>query len=354
MINEQPPEFMRTSSALDSTFTQYTVLDDRRINNHDIVSIFDYLKTQIISLIQAHPSTKVHFVVKLTMKQHSPEREEPQSLRTGAIAFLRASNPDTILTKIREIIYERLAKLEGAVGSGWTLVSIDAIVVKLAEFLTKVGSSYTPLPDELKYRRAIINMQNNGQECFKWAVTRALNPVKRDGESVTKILRKQVEKINWDDISFPTPFHHIDTFESVNKISVTVITWDEDDKQAEYLRLPQHKYPKFVRLFFWDGHFSVVSSISKLTNKDLHDRKYFFCNYCPYKHRSEDSVTKHMKECLIDNYTDVEMPKEGEFIRFKNYEYTVRKPHAIYADFECRLEKCEVKRGKKNSPNAKT
>ena len=36
------------------------------------------------------------------------------------------------------------------------------------------GSSYLPLPDWLARKEAIINPQNNDEECFKWAVIAAL------------------------------------------------------------------------------------------------------------------------------------------------------------------------------------
>ena len=35
------------------------------------------------------------------------------------------------------------------------------------------GSSYIPLPSCLASKKAIINMQNEDEECFKWSITRA-------------------------------------------------------------------------------------------------------------------------------------------------------------------------------------
>ena len=36
------------------------------------------------------------------------------------------------------------------------------------------GSSYLPLPDWLARKKAIVNPQNDNEECFKWAVITAL------------------------------------------------------------------------------------------------------------------------------------------------------------------------------------
>ena len=41
------------------------------------------------------------------------------------------------------------------------------------------GSSYIPLFKFLAAKKAIINLKNDDDECFKWAITRALNPVEK-------------------------------------------------------------------------------------------------------------------------------------------------------------------------------
>ena len=70
ILNEEPPEFRPIGDALDATFTEYR-LDDPRINHHDIVSIFRYLRPQMLRLIEAHPNTKVFLNIHVTMFQPS-------------------------------------------------------------------------------------------------------------------------------------------------------------------------------------------------------------------------------------------------------------------------------------------
>ena len=43
-------------------------------------------------------------------------------------------------------------------------------------------------------------MQNNDNECFKWSVLRALNPVKDNLQRITRELRKQAESYDWSEI----------------------------------------------------------------------------------------------------------------------------------------------------------
>ena len=46
------------------------------------------------------------------------------------------------------------------------------------------GSPYIPLTGFLSAKKAIINLKNEDEECFKWAITRALNPVERNSERI--------------------------------------------------------------------------------------------------------------------------------------------------------------------------
>ena len=266
-------------------------------------------------------------------------------LRTVAQEFLLGTDPETVLNTLREIIYKRLAKLVNAVGSGWVLERIEYIRMKFAEYRVTIGSSYKPLPEDVKHRRAILDIENNDNECFKWSVIRALHPVKGDGERVTKILRRQVEKYDWVGVRFPTPFPSIDLFENINKVSVMVLGWNEELKHVEHLRLPRTKHKKVVQLFLHDGHYSLIVSMSKLTNANMNKHTYRFCPYCPYKHRTEETLMAHIESCAVNELTQVKLPKEGECVYFEKWECTLRRPYAIYADFRCRLLKEDVKKG---------
>ena len=52
------------------------------------------------------------------------------------------------------------------------------------------GSSYIPLPAFLAAKKVIINLKNEDDDCFKWAITRALNPVKNYPERIHRKLRE--------------------------------------------------------------------------------------------------------------------------------------------------------------------
>ena len=45
-------------------------------------------------------------------------------------------------------------------------------------------------------KKAIINLKNEDNECFKWAVRRAVHPADHHAERITKELREQAETLN--------------------------------------------------------------------------------------------------------------------------------------------------------------
>ena len=81
------------------------------------------------------------------------------------------------------------------------------------------GSSYLLLP-----KKSITNIKNKDNFCFKWAITRALNPVEEHGERVTAKLYQQARELDWTGISFPTPCpgREFEKFEKNNYISLCV------------------------------------------------------------------------------------------------------------------------------------
>ena len=77
-----------------------------------------------------------------------------------------------------ETVLESLAKFQRQ-GSNWIFRSVLGLDLHTVKDEPLGGSSYIPLPRCLAAKKAIINLRNEDDECFKWAITRALNPVEK-------------------------------------------------------------------------------------------------------------------------------------------------------------------------------
>ena len=75
-------------------------------------------------------------------------------------------------------------------------------------------------------------MKNEDDQCFKWSVTRALHPVEKNSERITKELKDQSERLDWSGLKFPVDLNQIAIFEKFNpsisiSISINVFGFDK-------------------------------------------------------------------------------------------------------------------------------
>ena len=163
------------------------------------------------------------------MRKISDGKEATHTFYSGEFEILQGTDLDIVIHEMRETISERLMKMEAAVGSGWVLLKILSVKLPFATFKPLRGSSYVELPNWIKDKDAVINILNkNDNECFKWCVRRALHPIGRNPDRLTKKLREQSKIFDWTGVNFPTSFEDISRFEKNSNISVKVLGCEDD------------------------------------------------------------------------------------------------------------------------------
>ena len=70
------------------------------------------------------------------------------------------------------------------------------------------------LPKAIKDKKALINLKNEDQQCFKWCVTKALNPVDKNSERITELLREESKIPNWGDMEYPVNLERLTSLKS--------------------------------------------------------------------------------------------------------------------------------------------
>ena len=179
ILNEDPPEFRRVENHFGGIVARFK-LDDPRIKFHNIPSLRDYLKPQILELIRSHPNTKIGTSVHVWMLNRTAAalQKMKKGLHTGVkFENYQGTNPESVFDAMWDAIFEQLQRLEDVEGSGWILVSVDNVTMTFAEISPVIGSSYRRLPKELEERREngidnIDNSKGGCQKCFMWAQTR--------------------------------------------------------------------------------------------------------------------------------------------------------------------------------------
>ena len=123
-------------------------------------------------------------------------------------------------------IAEVLANFQRS-GSNWVFQSVGRLEIHFANWKPIGGSTFTPLPARIKNKKAVINLKNEDNQCFKWCVARALNPVEKNPNRITKELSDQSKRLDWSGLKFPVDLKQIKTFEKNNpSISINVFSYE--------------------------------------------------------------------------------------------------------------------------------
>ena len=96
---------------------------------------------------------------------------------------MQDDNIGDIINSMIEKILANIEKFQG-MGSGWQFESVVSLDINVDPFEPLGGAYYFPLPYELAVKKAIINPKNKENECFKWVVTEAAFPRKKNRQRI--------------------------------------------------------------------------------------------------------------------------------------------------------------------------
>ncbi|XP_060865346.1 uncharacterized protein LOC132941347 [Metopolophium dirhodum] len=316
---------------------------------------------------QRHP---IKFSLKLEAtynRPNVPNSSENRAFTTSAKEIFRGTKIETV---VEESFMKLLAEEDAYVsrGSGFTLESIDGLLLAVYKYTPISGSSYIQLPKSIIDKRAIINPKNTDQQCFKWAIL-AKHVAGQNKFRVNENYTEHEDKYIFNGISFPTPLSDITKFEKNNQnVSVNVYGLEKrlqpPKKYPSYEVFPlkvvdDEKRDHFDLLLVTDGnntHYTYISNFSRLlrSQKTSHAGQVIFCKRCftsfdrqnlKYKLSGQAALEHHRLICGPHKPIRPKMPKEGDVLQFTAWQNAQRHPIVIYADFEALLVKTEEEKG---------
>jgi hypothetical protein len=91
--------------------------------------------------------------------------------------IVRANTVDAVVGRLLEHLTDRIDKFQNAEEGSWLRAhSIQGVQIRSLRYTPFAGRRYLPSPAWLKAPRmssAVVNIQNDDEECFKWAVLAA-------------------------------------------------------------------------------------------------------------------------------------------------------------------------------------
>lgn len=380
-------EFRMQASAYKNRILAFAIVNNGHIDIRAFLSdAFDIYEAELSSIIERHNYIKTTstFVAEFEKKiqNENGEKTVKETLHSITPSVILTSHSDLHAHYEEYIVDDVIQKVENTElrGSGFKLARIIELDVNVYRYDPLRASSYIDLPKFIKNKGAIINVKNDDEMCFKWAVLSALHPAQVHAEKLFHYY-KYSDELNFNGIDFPVNINQIDKFERQNskkEISVNVYYYDYDKKRVCPLQMTPTAKRNHVNLFLTTdeksvrantsatassaiketlengsikSHYCWIKNMSALLSKQLTNKKNmkYICNQCLIYYDTQEKLDAHWEQCKkVGSGCSIEMPAANEkWMEFTNHKYKLKAPFVIYADTESYLK--ELNADERNS-----
>ena len=342
-----------------SNFNQWLRVWKMRVpgGNRDLLKFFQKTKNRFEDVcreeVKELRSVKIQFglLVSFYINRNGEVEHMEHYFNRMQPIVLNEHNMDTLKHMLNQYVDEVRGGIEtwSQRGSGWVLDEILEAFINVAQYQSLNGGSYMPLPEKLKNKKAVLNIQNRDNMCLRWAIRAALFPARRGLNPQRPSSYPTNDGLNFEGIDFPTPVSQIDKLERQNpNPALNVFGWENEQVIVHRISEKDGGIPRINLMLTEQGdntHYSWVKRLTALLyDQNRHNESKHFCERCLHGYKRKEMLERHKPECkgLLKSPTRTEMLKEGEnTMEFKNFYKQMKVPYVIYADFECVLEKID-------------
>ena len=285
-------------------------------------------------------------LVLVLKKRESEDKIKFDNFHSSSKAetLINESDIDDVFESIYSTVISNTQKSLGK-GSDWIIDSVIHHTISISKYNPLAGNSYIKLPKELDHpRKELINIQNtDDNEWFKWCLVRYLNPANHHLARITNTDKEFAKTLDFKDTKFPVKIIDIQKIDKKkNSLGINVCGYDNKEKYPIYVS-KQSCEEKHVDLLLTGEEGKINYILIKdfnifMYDHTLHRGRKHFCHYCLQASSAQEILKTHTKDCFkINCEKRIILPKESEFVKFKNYERKIKSPFMIYADFESNL-----------------
>ena len=230
-INRRRLKITETVSALRGFARQFRI---EGIPRHAPREFMQMAKRDIQNLMRENRQTRVRMILNCEMTRKELFSESTQILNSyfnsETVENLEGTDESEVYDGSIQTIEERIQNFNQR-GSNWRFQRVLFLDVHFTDFIPLRGSTFLPLPKKIATKKAVINMKNDDDQCFKWSVVKALNP----------------ERLDWSGLKFPVKLDHIVIFEKFNP-SISINVFGFEDRVVYPLRLSKSKSEQTINL----------------------------------------------------------------------------------------------------------
>ena len=288
------------------------------------------LKRSLISVLIKH-AVKMYINMQMTMirkDQYGIKERGTFYFQGSTRLLLRASQIPEMLQSSTEKIVQSFDEFLRD-GSGWILESIDYLRLYTAEYAPMRGKSYISTPISIKGKHAIVNIHNEDERCFEYAIiaSQHYNEIDQAHVNRPEQYTQWLGKYNFDGCNMPMTLDDVSKFENNNKMGINVYHIKHDGKLTAPLRITQQKkkLEEYVNLLLIEGendcHYTWIKNLDKLLcYGDNTKRK--FCPFClqGFDKRYKKTLEEHLPLCREYGGQKTILPAKGKnYIEFTDH-----------------------------------
>lgn len=335
---------------------------------------FDAIQSKIHILLRECldelTTINVNFIVHAEFVQETKELKNTFDFQTHNYNFCIGDDFEPLIKKVKNILCTRMSEFEKK-DSGWSLKKILFVDMNVNKFNPLKGSSFLDLPNDIKSKKAVINVQNNDYQCLKWALLSAMFPAPKNANRTATYLQHQ-NKLNFANINFPVKITDIKKVEKLNNISINVfgLEYNSISKTNSIvgpLYFTKSRKETHINLLYLTngniGHYCFIKNLSRLVNKQItgrHDAIHI-CDGCLLYFSTEQKLKDHQKyDCahVVTELPSAQKMNKNWFneiqssnqILFDQFQRKLKLPFVVYADFESFLKPISICEQDPNKP----
>lgn len=327
----------------------------RNINSLELETLLTRAKDLILNKLQ-YELERLNFIKFGLLLDATFNNIEGETSNRGFISrnrsIMRTTNLDEIIEECLQEIVLKITEHE-ARGSGWSLVAVNDLKLRVHKRgYGDRGSSYIPLPKKIKSTKSCINVQNNDNECFKYAMLVKF----LDNENCNNVRRPNARfqnynsKYNFNGLNYPVSLSEIKQFERRNPgVSVNVYGLDSGNNVYP-LKVAHREFADHTDLLLLSddnvSHYVYIKNFNKLLHKQLtkNHNGITVCKRClcfktvSINRGGRSWLSEHTRLCGENPAVKVILPtRERSILKFNKFHNQYKIPIIIYADFESSL-----------------
>lgn len=164
-------------------------------------------------------------------------------------------------------------------------------------------NDFVKLPVVLARKQAIINIKNNDNRSFAYAIAASLHPVARGGNKNRPLQYERFfEPDGLNALNFPVAPCNIPAIEQQLSVAINVFSFFDEGKGLYPIYISALEGDSAARgsvdLLYWEEHWALISKFSRfIATINRHQHKIFLCRGCFKRFNSDRTLGNHQPYC---------------------------------------------------------